>query len=145
MIPIISVFTGCLGFCMLFHLQTRHYLRASVGGVCTYLTYLICSNWMENVFLPVFFASAAAALYAELLARLQRAPATLYLIIAVVPLVPGGTLFYTMSAWVREDWQKVHDYGMETGMFALAIATGMSLVWAVFDSFGKAKHRMEEE
>ena len=74
-----------------------------------------------------------------MLARIQRAPTTLYLIIAVISLVPGSSLFYTMSAFVREDWDLVYSYGVETAIFAVAIALGMSLVWAIFGTFGKVK------
>lgn len=139
MIQLLSVFIGCIGFGMLFHLQSRHYLRAALGGVCTYLVYMICSIYIKNGFIPVFLASASGALYAEVLARIQRAPTTLYLIIAVISLVPGSSLFYTMSAFVREDWNLVHSYGVETAIFAVAIALGMSLVWAIFGTFGKVK------
>ena len=40
---------------------------------------------------------------AELLARLLKAPATIFLVIGIIPLVPGGGLYYTMD-YIKGTW-----------------------------------------
>ena len=45
---------------------------------------------------PRFFvASVVLTIYAEILARVVKCPATLFLVTAAVPLIPGGSLYNT--------------------------------------------------
>ena len=94
-------------------------------------------------------ASAAAAAYAEIMARLLKAPVPLYVLPSVISLVPGGSLYYTMSYCMERDWEQFGIYGYRTVQYALAIAAGMSLVWALADMWKrgieKGKQKRWEE
>uniref|UniRef100_UPI001554017E threonine/serine ThrE exporter family protein n=1 Tax=Adlercreutzia sp. ZJ473 TaxID=2722822 RepID=UPI001554017E len=119
------------GFALLFNLRGPLVVPASVGGVLSWGIYLACGQVIEGIFFPCLIASAFSAVYAELLARHYRAPGALFFIIAVIPLVPGRGLFYTMNAAVRADWAAFSDFALLTLQFALGIAVGISVVWAV--------------
>ena len=84
-----------------------------------------------GVFLPSVVAAAFASIYSEAMARVEKAPATVFYIPALIPLVPGGSLFYTMSYAVVSEWEKVHSYASSTLYCAMGIAVGMSLVLSV--------------
>ena len=90
--------------------------------------------------LPSFIASAFAATYAEVLARKLKAPATLFLIPAVVPLVPGSGLYYTISYAVQGDLEVSAGYGTQTLQFVLGIACGMCIIWALFTTVRPRKN-----
>ena len=47
---------------------------------------------------------------------------------AIIPLVPGGTLYYAMSFAVHGELEQARSYGMRALLSALAIAGGISLV-----------------
>ena len=64
------------------------------------------------------------------MAKVLKTPATLFVIPAIIPLVPGGSLFYTMSCAVHGDLENARLYGTRTGECALAIAAGISIVLA---------------
>ena len=49
----------------------------------------------------------------------------MFIMPSVVPLVPGGPLYYAMSEAVRGNMQQAGVYGRETLLFALAIASGI--------------------
>lgn len=91
-------------------------------------------------FSPSFIASAFAATYAEVLARKLKAPATLFLIPAVVPLVPGSGLYYTISYAVQGDLEVSAGYGTQTLQFVLGIACGMCIIWALFTTVRPRKN-----
>ncbi len=93
-IQLAMAFAGSLGFCMMFRLRAGLLVPASLGGLFCWAIYLTETQYVEGIFLPAFLASAFAATYAEVLARKLKAPATLFLIPAVVPLVPGSGLYY---------------------------------------------------
>lgn len=132
-----TALTGSLGFCLIFRLRGRLLLPASVGGAFCWAVYLLGSRHFGGTFLPSLIASAFAAVYAELLARFLKAPATLFFISAAIPMVPGSTLYYAMSYAVQGEWEISSQYGTLTVQCALGIAIGISLVWAVCDMLGK--------
>ena len=129
-VQIVTAFLGSLGFALLFGLRRRFVLPAALGGMLTWGVYLLLSCLVASAFLACLVASACAVLYAELLARLLHSPATVFVIPAVIPLVPGGSLYYAMSCVVQKDFAAAREYGMTTLEFSLAIAAGMSFVLA---------------
>lgn len=136
-VQMVTAFLGALGFGLMFHLRLRHLISAAVGGFLTWGIYLAAAYLLEGIFFPSLIASAFATLFAETMARIRKAPATLYLIIAEVPLIPGSSLYYTMSYAVQNRWEESRSCGYQTMQYALGIALGMFLVWALYDMFGK--------
>ena len=92
-----------------------------------------------QIFVSGFMASAFAAVYAEVLAFIKRAPTTLFVIPAVVPLIPGSTLYYTMNAVVNGKTDGISHYGNLTVQYALSIAAGISVVWTVWSVLRKIR------
>lgn len=142
LIQLATAFFGSLGFAMLFNLRNRSLFAGALGGFFTWLTYLIVRNFGDaGIFLSSVIASGLGALYAELLARIFKCPATLFYIPAVVPLISGSSLYYTMSAAVDADWGGVRSYGLETLYFTLGIACGIFLVSGVLYIVRENKHK----
>lgn len=137
LMQLLTAFFGAMGFGLMFHLRLRHLILAAAGGMFTWGIYLAMAFWREDIFFPSLIASAFATLFAEIMARLHKAPATLYLIIAEVPLIPGSSLYYAMSYAVRNEWAQSKMYGYRTMEYALGIAMGMFLVWALYDMLGR--------
>ena len=128
---LITAFLGSLGFALLFGLRRRYLFVSSLGGVIAWGVYLTMLAWTDVGFLSCLAAAAVAVVYAELLAHGLTTPATLFVIPAILPLVPGSSLYYAMSSAVRGDLLSTRDYGAQTLAYALAIAAGISLVTAV--------------
>ena len=58
----------------------------------------------------------------------------LFLIPALlIPLVPGRPLYYAMYYAVQQDMDLSADFARQTALYALGIALGASLVWALAD------------
>ncbi|MBE6850647.1 MAG: threonine/serine exporter [Ruminococcus sp.] len=131
-IQIITALLGSLGFSLLFGLRPRYLCLASLGGGICWAFYQLCLQSGLSVFVTCLVASAFSALYGEILARIMKAPAPLFFIPTVIPLIPGSTLYYTMRSAVQGQLDLAADYGMQTLLSALAIAAGVSLVWSVF-------------
>lgn len=129
-LQLITAFIGSLSFCFVFNLRKQLLFIASLGSVLCWGIYLIGTNFYEGELIPCLLASASAALYAEVLARIKKAPATLFLVTGVLPVIPGSKLYYTMSSVVQKDWLQAKEYGLSTVESAIAIAVGISLIWA---------------
>ena len=128
-IQLITAFLGSLGFAMLFRLRRALWLLASMGGVFCWGCYLFLFALTGNLFGAGLGASALAAVYSEILAVWKKAPTPLFVIPSVVPLIPGSSLYYTMSAAVSGNTEAVSRYGSLTLQYALSIAAGISVVW----------------
>lgn len=132
-VQLIMAFLGSAGFSMLFRLRRELFLPACFGGMLGWGVYLIGTGLIwDGIFMPTFAASAFAAVYSEQLAIRLRVPATVLFIPAVVPLIPGSCLYYTMSYAVRKEWEQAGAYWYLTIQYALGIAIGMSLVYAIY-------------
>ena len=92
--------------------------------------YLAVDAWLQSGFLACLLGAAFAVLYAELLARRLKTPAILFVIPAILPLVPGSFLYYAMSSAVRGQLELARSYGRQTALYALAIAAGISFMIA---------------
>ena len=131
-IQLITALIGSFGFAMLFQLRFKLLPWAAAGGVLNWGAYLLLLHFTGEVFLSCFFAAAAAVLYCEITARLLKAPVTLFLVPAIVPSVPGSSLFYTMSCIAASDWAGVKYHGALTVRFVLGIAAGICLSTVIF-------------
>ena len=103
-IGLLAALLGSAGFALIFNVRKQLLPLAALGGALCWGTYLLAGQATDSVFLQSFAASAVTAVWSEALARIKKTPAQQYLIIGLIPLVPGGTLYYAMSALVRQDW-----------------------------------------
>ena len=92
-VQILSSFIGALGFSILFNMRGKKLFFAGLGGFVSWTVYLVLASMTTSTFLPNLAASMAATIYAEVLARLSKSPATIFLIGAIIPLVPGALLY----------------------------------------------------
>ena len=137
MIQLLTSLFGSLGFALLFHVCPGHLLSASAGGMLVWGAYSVLHQHFGTLFLPSLIASALAAVYAEMLARIQKAPANQYLIVGLIPLVPGSSLYYTAASLAQSDLASASRFGFETAQYSLGIAAGISLTWAGMDMLRK--------
>ena len=127
-IQLITAFSGSLGFALLFGIRRRHAAVAALGGLLAWGVYLLVQTRAPGVFLPNLAAALFSSAWADLLARLRKCPATLFLVPAIIPLVPGSSLYYAMEAVVNGDYAAATDFGRATLGCALAIAAGISVI-----------------
>lgn len=124
---------GAFGFCLIYRMKPRHIVFGSIGGAVCWVIYLSVKQASGSALLSAIAASAFAALYAECSARIVRTAATIIYLPTVIPLVPGGILYYTMDASARGDLDAAIESAKLTLMFAIGIAFGTCFVWGVHE------------
>lgn len=132
LLPCFYAFLGSLGYCFLANIRVRNHmlLLASLGGALCWGVYLFF-GFLRNDILQAFLATVVLAFYAELMARIFKSPATIYLIMGLIPLVPGGGIYYTMEYCINGDMMEFMREGVHTFGIAGALALGILLVTAV--------------
>ncbi len=116
-------------------------LLCLLGSIISWLVYSLCAHFNMNLYGCYFIAAAVVSLYAEIMARIRKYPATSYLLASLVPLIPGAGVYYTMSAIARNDMATFSQKGVETAAIAGSIAIGILLVSSSFRMLSVYKQR----
>ncbi len=130
-IPLLTAALATLGFSILFYVHPRRLLLASFGGLLTMVVYLLAGLWLDGDVLPNFLAAVVGAGYAEISARITRVPVPVYMLPAVVPLVPGSGMYATMFNLVSGRYDAALSTGLTTLQVALGIAGGIVIASVV--------------
>ena len=127
-VQLISVTIGSIGFSILFGIRPRHLPLAFVGSALTFIAYSIIEFFGMSLFSAAFLSTVLAGLLSELCARWRRAPAIVFLISFLLPTIPGGALYRTMSNLLLRDYDLSFEYLMITLKVGVGIAGGIVTV-----------------
>lgn len=138
-LTLLTVFAATAGYCLLINVPWRLFLPAAAGGVLSWAVYLLLRVRIGSLFYLLILVGAVSAAYSELAAKLARAPATIFLIPALIPLVPGGYVYYMMSALVQGNPDGMRRYGQLTAEWAFGLAAGICVVAVLHQIFSREK------
>ena len=127
-IQVAAAFLGSIGFALLWKVKGKQVWYSGIGGALTWLVYLLVYHSAESYFIGNFAAAIFVGVYAELMARVNRAPATIFLASSAVPLIPGASLYYMMVRFVEGDLPDAFMYGETALVIAIAISLGFMVV-----------------
>ena len=137
-IQCIAGLIGTLGFGLMFNMHGRGIPFALLGSIISWPVCVLCMRLGLAEPIAYLVAAAASSFYAEIMARIRKFPATSYLMCALVPLIPGSGIYYTMDYIRRGMLAQAYDKGMLTAAIAGSMAVGVLLVstgfrmWTVF-------------
>ncbi len=122
---VLGAFGGTLGFAYLFGAPRRTLLPVSLIAVAGYgAYYALCTLAGVSMIAGYFAGAAVIAALCEISARVYRMPATVFLLCALVPLVPGYDLYSAMLALVENDGMRAASAMMQAVQIIAAIAVG---------------------
>lgn len=131
---LIQLFTGTLGslaFSMIFNVRGKNLFFTTFGGFLAWLFYLLLMPTGLSAVWRCFISSVLITGYAEICARLCKAPTTVFLVTSAIPLIPGRSLYTTMVYAVHSDGLGFLQQGLHTLLVAGAISAGILLVSTV--------------
>lgn len=134
-----SAAVGSLAFALFFCTQTKRCIPSMLGGLLAGGAYILLIRFTGQEFLSNMTAAAVAMAYCEISARVTRAPTVIYIIPAIFPLVPGGALYYTISALASGNYNNALTHGKQTVEIALGISCGLMLVSFIDSAVRKRK------
>lgn len=140
---ILTGFIGSLGFGILFNVRGKRLLAASLGGFFAWGIFLALGLWIPDEAVRYFIVSVAVSAYCEVMARVMRTPTTTFLMTALVPLIPGGGLYYTMTNAFSGNLEGFVGRGMTTLSLAVALALGVVVTTVATNVFIKFKINKE--
>ena len=138
-VEIVMAFLGALGYSTIYNVKGDRLAACGLGGGLSWIAYLFAGTFTVNDPSRYLFATIVVTFYAEKMAKYKKAPATIFLVSAIMPLVPGGSLYRSLSYAVDQKWHEFSMTGMNTLVIALAIAVGMLVTTSVYASARERK------
>lgn len=132
-VGIATAFTGSVGFAIVFGCRYKIGLVGAVGGAISWVIVVLLTSCNFSEYIAFFVSAMVITVYARLMAKVMRCPATPFLRVAVVPLVPGKALYMTMVYALAEEWQLLFTQGISTIFYALCISSGILIISTLFD------------
>ncbi len=131
-----ACFIGCAGFSILFNIHGLGLLICCLGGMLSWSVYCFTMRSGISELTAYFFATAFAAVYSEMMARIRKFPTIAYLVVSIFPMIPGAGVYYTMNYIVQGEMSLVAEQGLYTiaiaGLMAVAILMVSSVVRLCF-------------
>ena len=103
LLPCLFASIGCLGFCFILNVRGRLMLFATLGGALGWGVFLLCGPLFPGDIIRYLVGTVAVAAYGEAMARICKVPATSFLLVGLLPFVPGGGIYYTMEYCINGD------------------------------------------
>ena len=144
----IGAFVGTLGYGFILHAPVHTVLPASLTGLLGYVIYELMVNVAGfGILFSYFAATVVISVICEIAARVMLMPSTIFLLTALVPLVPGYTFYCMMLALVEDNGAAAASYGMEAVQIVAAIAVGAAVTSVLFRTLAsmKASRRAKTE
>ena len=126
-LTVLYAFIGSFGFCLISNLRGISCLFASLGGALGWFVYLMLNPLHDDI-TQFLLATIVVAIYAEIMARSAKKPVTCYIIVSLIPMVPGGGIYYTMKYCLAGDTSAFIETGLHTLGIAGALAVGILFV-----------------
>lgn len=140
-VQVVAGFIGSLGFGILFNVRGKRLAAAAIGGLISWALYLLLGLAVSDEAVRYFIVSAAISVYCEIMARVLKTPTTTFLMTSLIPLIPSGGLYYTMTNAFSGELAGFMERGLATLSLAVALALGVIVVTVIFNVINRYKSR----
>lgn len=140
-LQIFSGFIGTLAFGVLFNIRGIRLVFTAIGGFVSWLMVVLLSYIIESEPINYFIVAFLVSIYAEIMARVIKTPTTTFITTALIPLIPGGSLYYTMTYAFDSDFERFFEKAIYTLQLAAALALGIIIATTVTRIFFSIKRK----
>ena len=124
----LAAFIATIGFGILYNVPTRTIFASSTAGAAGWVIYYYLSFELElDYFVGAGVAAFTVANCSQWFARYYRMPVIVFAIPGIIPLVPGGSAYNMMRAFIEGNSNLAFMFATETFLVSGAIALGLSV------------------
>ncbi|EKQ56357.1 MULTISPECIES: threonine/serine exporter family protein [unclassified Clostridium] len=127
-LQIVVSFLSSLGFGIIFNIKGKNLYFAALGGTLSWISYLFFTHNKISTILSLFISSIIFSIYSEICARYLKTPVTTLVVCALIPLVPGSGMYYTMYETITGNVRGAVEVGLNTIFSAGTLALGIIFV-----------------
>lgn len=141
LIETLCALVATIGFGIIFNIHGKNLFFASVGGGLSWLVYKLALTGNLSNITSLFISSIIFSIYSEICARILKTPVTTLVICALIPLVPGGGMYYTMYEAVQGNAQATWSMALSTISSAGVLALGIVFVSTITRFINSARKK----
>ncbi len=127
-LPGLSTFAACIGFSLICNIHGFGKVICGAGGVLGWAVYTLMGSTVAGA----LAAAICVGVWSEVMARLRHCPVTAYLLVALLPLVPGGGIYNAMRYAISGEQGLFISTLINTFGVAAALAVGSMFASTVF-------------
>ncbi|MBQ9251196.1 MAG: threonine/serine exporter family protein [Clostridia bacterium] len=125
LLPVLGAFIGSIGFALLVQAPLRSLLPSGIIAALTYLVYSLIAFAGVSEALAVFAGALFGSLAGQWVARRMKMIGTVFLMSAIVPVVPGLGLYRMMTLLGQGATAAGADQGIQAMITIAMIALGL--------------------
>ena len=142
-IKLASSFVGTLGFAIFMHAPRKAWLPASAIGGVAYLLYWALLQFGLYEPIAIFIGALLGSILGQYCARRMQMIASIFVLLSMIPLVPGLGLYRCMHFLAQEMYSAGADAGVRAMVDIVMIALGLAVGSFLFRMVVRAKPRKE--
>lgn len=124
-------FVSCLGFGYIFNCPLKAIIKGCIAGGFSWVAYKMVIQLGHGTILATFIGAIVLSIFCEICARIYKDAVTVFVLPAILPLVPGAGLYYTMLYFIQTNYDLAVKKGVETLGCAVAIAIALLIVSSI--------------
>ena len=118
-------FVSTAGFSILYSCPKDTIVYSGLAGSTGWTAFYITSRLFNSIVTGTFMGALTVGILGQVLSKLNKKPATLFITPGIIPLVPGAGMYYTMFSLIEKDFYTAANKGLETFFIAAAISIGI--------------------
>ena len=142
-ITLASSFVGTLGFAIFMHAPRKAWLPASAIGGVAYLLYWVLLQFGLYEPIAIFVGAFLGSILGQYCARRMQMIASIFVLLSMIPLVPGLGLYRCMRFLAQEMYSAGADAGVRAMVDIVMIALGLAMGSFIFRMAVLARPRKE--
>lgn len=140
MLPqIISSYLAILAFSAYQEVPKKYIFFSAFTGAVAWTSYLIILQQDHSKMAAAFLSTALMAVLSHILARVIKAPVTVFLIPGLLPVVPGGSIYKSVYYLIQSNQDLSTHYLVETLQITGAMTLAVFIVDSLFPAIIKNK------
>ena len=143
LIKLLSSFVGTLGFAIFMHAPRKAWLPASAIGGVAYLLYWVLLQFGLYEPIAIFIGAFLGSILGQYCARRMQMIASIFVLLSMIPLVPGLGLYRCMRFLAQEMYSAGADAGVRAMVDIVMIALGLAMGSFIFRMAVLARPRKE--
>lgn len=131
LVQFVTAVPASVAFAVIFNVRGKKLVAIALGSALGWIAYILLGLAGVSENLSYFLVATLISLFAETMARLLKAPATIFIAPSLIPLIPGAALYYTMAHAIGGAPDKFAEDAAHTLSLGASLAIGI-IVSAVF-------------
>ncbi|NLW42235.1 MAG: threonine/serine exporter [Tissierellia bacterium] len=140
LIQFIYGFFASVAFAVIFYTPKRALFYSGVIGGIGWIVYRYLLGTINQVLAAALIAAILIGTLSAVFAIIIKIPTLILYIPSLIPLVPGGGMYYTMYYLIQQDMDLFGAKALETSLIAIALATGIFLSTSIINMLAQIFH-----